>query len=134
MPGRPRKPTSLHVLQGTGRKSRLKSRENEPVIEGAAGAPPDWFSETQREEWSRVSAFPQVNASHHPTLVHHCVLFDRMIQDATGGRPMTASERQTLHSIQMQMGWTAAAQSKVAAPAKEKPVTGWAKFRTPSVG
>ncbi len=128
MPGRPRKATKLHVLQGTFRPSRHKGRVNEPKIDRDLGNPPDYFNVAQCEEWARVRCLPQVNYSHRPTAIHHCILYERMVQDARNERTMTASERQTFHSIQMQMGWTAAAQSKVSSAKEEKQVNPFAEF------
>ncbi|MBV8091576.1 MAG: P27 family phage terminase small subunit [Alphaproteobacteria bacterium] len=56
--GRPPKPTALHVLHGTLRKSRHRHRQNEPQPEGdlATVQPPAQLSETQQEIWRRIVA------------------------------------------------------------------------------
>ena len=53
--GRPRKPTFLHVVQGTFRGHRHRKRlQGEPKAIGDLGEPPIWFSAGQREAWARV--------------------------------------------------------------------------------
>lgn len=47
--GRKRKPTALHVIQGTHRKDRANTREPRPVED--LEAPPDHFCAEQREVW-----------------------------------------------------------------------------------
>jgi hypothetical protein len=128
--GRPRKPTSLHVVQGTGRKSRMEKRSGEPKITASVGAPPEFIAgdPVTLEAWQWAAALPQVNASHRPVVEHFCVLYKRFRQDVADERVMSASERQTYHSIQMQLGATPAAQSKVSAPQEEKKATGWAQI------
>lgn len=125
MPGRPRKPTALHVLQGTGRKNRLANRVHEPQVVDGIGVAPEWFNETQREEWCRVGSLPWVKAHHRPTVIRHCMLWDRMNEEGRGGKPMTASESQQFGSIQMQMGFTAASESKVSVAPAEKANDPW---------
>lgn len=61
--GRPRKPTSLHVLEGTVRKDR--SNPAEPTPPPPKGkAPPQWLRPTSRPWWSRI----------HPLLVQMQVM------------------------------------------------------------
>ena len=52
-PGRPRKPTALHVIQGTARPDRINKREPQPP----AGAPecPTWLTVEAQDEWRRIS-------------------------------------------------------------------------------
>jgi hypothetical protein len=129
MPGRPPKPTALHILQGTGRKSRMKKRLAEPVVSERLGAAPEFITsdEEMSASWAWVSALPQVTEMHRPAAEHFCVLGKRFRQDARGERTMTASERQTYHSVQMQLGVTPASAAKTATPAK-KADDPWAQF------
>lgn len=48
---RPRKPTALHVVDGTFHVTRHRSRVNEPKPAGSLDKPPAWFSREQREVW-----------------------------------------------------------------------------------
>lgn len=136
--GRPRKPTALHVVQGTARKSRMKARSGEPKPTGPLGSPPKWFTPYQRAEWGRLRKFSWITEAHRLTVQHHCILAERLKDDAIGQRqpdgrmlprPMSASERQTFHSLQMQLGLTPASSSKVSVPAAaEKTDDPWQKL------
>jgi hypothetical protein len=111
---------------GTEKPDAAQGRTTEPKVDSGIGPAPEFFSEAMLAEWNRVAEFPWINASHRPTVIHHCVLFARLMEDATGGKPITASERQTFNSIQIQMGFTAAAASKVSAPTAAKEADPWA--------
>jgi len=41
----------LHELHGTGNSTRLKTRENEPVVTGELDAPPEWLTAAQKDHW-----------------------------------------------------------------------------------
>lgn len=132
MPGRPPKPVLLHKIDGTFRKSRHNSV---PVMEPSSlGNVPVWFTAGMRKEWHRITRDPVLkqilNHSHRPTIIHHCVLYERFLQDAKGERDMTASERQTFHSIQMQLGWTPASSAKIRIPDKPAEGNRFAAFRS----
>lgn len=134
MAGRPRKPTKLHVLHGTGahNPARMAARGNEPKITAAIGAAPDYLAGHAAAKWAEIVADPDygqvLNASHRETLGHYCLLHQRFVEDVLGERTMTASERQTYHSLAMQLGRTPAAQSKVSVPAAPKPESTWDKI------
>jgi len=91
--------------------------------------PPDWMSETGRQEWIRCVGHPVIgrllSALHKGTFEHYCVLYDRFVKDATGTEPMKASDRAAFHSLCMQLGFTPAAQSKVSMPTERKPQSAW---------
>jgi hypothetical protein len=55
---RPRKPTQLHVVQGTFNSTRHKGRASEPPVGDPIGDPPDW-PEPDKLIWHEiVSAIP----------------------------------------------------------------------------
>lgn len=51
MPGRKRKPTALHVVDGTFNVTTHRGRLNEPKPPGNLDKPPAWFSREQRSVW-----------------------------------------------------------------------------------
>ena len=53
MRGRPRKPTRLHLLEGTSQPSRLP--QNEPQPEPAVPPCPEWLGPAARAEYRRVA-------------------------------------------------------------------------------
>jgi P27 family predicted phage terminase small subunit len=132
---RPKKPLSLHKLQGTGRKSRIEARASELNLPaGSVGPAPEWFGEIARAEWDRLTTHEQysqvLNPVHYGTLLHYCGLFERMVKELRGDKvtvdgvvqpaTLSASERQTLNSLAMQLGITPASQGKVRMPGETK--------------
>ena len=51
---RPRKPTSLHVVQGTLRTTRHRDRENEPEILEPLGGPPQAWPIAAKLLWAEL--------------------------------------------------------------------------------
>lgn len=128
--GKPRKPTKLHVIHGTLRTTRHGDRTAEPIT-GAMGAAPEWFGAIARAEWDRIMGNEvcrqMVQFSDRADFEHYCVLYERFVLDAKEERHMGASERQTFHSLCMQLGFTPAARSKVAMPQKPINESPWDK-------
>lgn len=128
---RPKTPIEIHKARGTLRAARKRESVNELQFSATGvGEPPEWFDAEQVAEWKRVTEHPELKRvlapAHVPIVIHHCILFQRMVQDAKGERVMTASERQTFHSIQMQLGWTPASQAKVHVPQPAETNDPWA--------
>lgn len=128
---RPKKPIALHKLQGTARNHRLENRIEELALPpGPMGAAPAWFGDIAAEEWVALTTHPQysqvLNPVHRGTLIEYCILFELMIQAAQGIKDITASQRQTLNSLRMQLGITPASQSKVRMPDKKPIESKWA--------
>lgn len=136
--GRPRKPVLLHKMDGTFRKDRHALRVSIPPER--LGAPPEWLDIDAVEEWKRLTDHPVygelLSKPHRGALIEYCVLFSRMVRDAKGmlfvrsiegGKVveieyrMTASERQTLNSLRMQLGLTPASQSKLTQAPETQP-------------
>lgn len=134
MAGRPRKPTKILEINGSARKNpaRMAARGAEPKIAASIGTAPDYLTSHAAAKWAEIVSDPDygqvLNASHRETLGHYCLLHQRFVEDVLGERTMTASERQTYHSLAMQLGRTPAAQSKVSVPAAPKPESVWDKI------
>lgn len=124
MPGRPPKPTKLHVLKGTDKTGRMSSRGDEPTVNGKIGAAPEWLGDWGKKEWHRVASEvvygKLLRANHRPSFEHYCFLYNEFVGDATGVKNMSASHRQTFHSLCMQFGFTPASQAKVSMPTEIK--------------
>lgn len=129
MPGRPRKPTKLHVLHGTGEPARMAKRGSEPIVTAGLGEAPAYLSDIARQKWAEIALEPGygeiLTAADREAMAHFCLLYSRFVDDATGVKDMSASERQTFHSLAMQLGRTPAARSKVSAPAPKKQENQW---------
>lgn len=132
--GRPRKPTKILEINGSARKNpgRMEARGNEPRIKSSIGEAPDYLTSYAADKWNEIVSDPDygqvLNSSHRETLGHYCLLYGRFVEDAKGVAPMSSSERQTFHSLAMQLGRTPAAQSKVSVPAPAKPESTWDKI------
>lgn len=70
MPGRPRKPTQLHILHGNPGKRRLPKGEPQPTL----GVPsrPEWLSPEAKREWNRVA--PELHAQRLLALIDRALL------------------------------------------------------------
>ena len=53
--GRPRKPTALHLLQGTHRDDRHGDIEDEPTPASWDGEPPAWVKAAGRKLWAELA-------------------------------------------------------------------------------
>jgi phage terminase small subunit len=95
------------------------------------GRAPEWFDQEAKAEWKRLAGNAEyskvLSSVHRGTLIEYCVLFARMVAEAKGLGKLTASERQTLNSLRMQLGITPASQSKVRAPQAAEPNNKWAE-------
>lgn len=132
--GRPPKPTALHALEGTGRPARLAARAGEiDLAASPVGKPPSCLGKLGKRYWRELSEHPVfgrvLRFPDRATMTHLCLLFERMIADSKGERTMTASERQTFHSLCMQMGLTPASRARVAVPAAKPEVSPWDRFQ-----
>jgi hypothetical protein len=123
---RPSTPIAIHKAHGTYRADRHAGKLVVP--DEALGPAPEWFNDLMREEWARLSALTHIKAAHRTIALHACVLYSRFAKDAQGGEPMKASERQTFHSVYMQLALTPASQAKVAAEPATKAEDPWAKL------
>lgn len=84
MAGRPPKPKSLHVLEGTFREDRHGSRED--VLAGGRLVKPEWLSDAAGELWGIVvGRFPEGALSDvdGPALAMLCSSYDRWRHYAT---------------------------------------------------
>jgi len=102
-----------------------------PALPAASiGDPPNWMDAEQREEWNRVARDlgGVLVPGHRPMLEHYVVLHGRFLQDVQGERTMTASERQTYHSLMGQCGMTPISAGRIAIPTTPKKEDAWDKF------
>lgn len=119
-------PISKHKARGTFRKARHGGKL-EPTG-GRLGAAPEYFNEVQRAEWDRLAAIEHIRADARATVEHACILYTRFVADAKGEKAMQASERQTFHSVYMQLGLTPASAGKVQVAPAQKADDVWAKL------
>ena len=135
---RPRKPAAVHAINGTMR-ARVKARaETEfQVPAGPVGEAPDWLGPYGREEWDALTSHEDYRRVLNPlfrgVLIEYCILWNRMVRTEKGecvdkDDRITATERQMLQSLRMQLGITPASSTKVKAPAAKPAQDEWARF------
>jgi phage terminase small subunit len=139
--GRPTKPIALHLLEGTGRKHRLKKREGELLLpSGPIGPPPSYIKGEALAEWKRLTSnkdyAPVLNAAFRCVFIDYCELHARMVENikTRGKSGITGEERRTLNSLRVQLGLTPASQSNVKMPKKEEPKDKWKSFEQVDAG
>lgn len=140
--GRPSKPLSVHLLQGTARHDRHADRVGELSIEGSIGRAPKWLPKEARAEWRRLADHPQYGKAltelDRDGFTEYCWLHARLVaeiqgtavtrrEDAAADKPkpgeeklitLSASDSQRLQSLRMQLGLTPASRAKVRVPEK----------------
>lgn len=149
-----RKPQALHIIHGTERARDKQKRKRELCLKaGPVGDCPAWINPEGREEWNRLTSDPDYSPVLAPamrgTMIDYCNLYGRMIRaeqklsvwvekqeteqsDAKVDGPreaINASERQTLHSLRMQLGLTPASQSKVKVTKPTESENKFARFK-----
>ena len=139
---RPRKPTALHLLQGSEQKhpDRMRARSNEPQPLGPIGACPDRFSPAVAEAWDFIvdsCAAGVLTSMDRPTLQMAAVLMCRFWEctDQTrdpelGG--FLPPEYALLIKLLSSFGMNPSDRSKIIVPKDKKPDSPFAKFRTPA--
>lgn len=55
MPGRPRKPSALHIIDGTDRPDRMNPNEPMPAVL-VGSTPPPWVKGKARAAWKQIAA------------------------------------------------------------------------------
>jgi phage terminase small subunit len=122
MKGRPRKPTKLHVIQGTARPDRMQSREREPQPQGLLGQPPAWLLPDAKKLWAEIAdsygtegVLTQLDRSQ---LAIYCQMWARWMasERARPYVPMPATQVQTMTSIGAKLGLNPSDRTRLKAP------------------
>ena len=126
---RPRKPTTLHLLQGTEQKhpDRMRLRINEPKPLEEIGSWVDHAGETPAQAWDFLvsCAAPGVfTGMDRPSLM---VASDLMSKFWSG--QIDGSSLGRLHALMASFGMTPADRSKIVSTKLAKPDNPFAKFR-----
>lgn len=132
MPGRPRKPLALRLLQGGGRKETLNLDQPIPAKSSAVPEPVAGMSEQGSAVWRTLApVLFWLTDADLPLFRRYCegtAHFDHKL--AEGKFDVNISRE--LKSIEMQIGMTPSARSKVQAP-KDAPTTGLSKYTKPKL-
>lgn len=132
---RPRKPTNLHVLEGTFRKDRHEERKNEPrpvmgavmpsALEKVPGAAEHWKAESP--ELERLGVLTKVDARAFGRL---CVLWAWEDQSAAGLRaPLSTALLAEIRQLEDRFGMNPSSRAKLSTGEPEKAEGKLDKFR-----
>lgn len=115
MPGRPRKPTHLHKLEGTRTRT---NRRHEPEPTGPLGDPPSCLPAAAAAAWREIAEAlsPGVAGNSDRIAVEIVARLLARLRSADG---ITAAELSCLHRGLASLGMTPTARSKVAPPVRE---------------
>jgi P27 family predicted phage terminase small subunit len=151
MKGRPRKPTHLHVVQGTHRPSR--SPKNEPKPETVVPSCPSWLDVEAKREWKRIApeleALGLLTRIDRAALAAYCQSYSRwyaaeklirangLVMETPQGyeqqRPevgIASSALKQMHKFLVEFGMTPSARSRISAPESQRDTgSPWAKFK-----
>ena len=133
MPGRPPKPTAIHVVQGTAQKCRIKKRKGELELKAAIPAPPKFLPIAGRREWERVTSLSQyaraLTEADRATLATYCGLYAEWAKSfGRKGVPMQTSRMALFMNVAGKLGMNPSDRVKVHVPAEEKPTNKFAKL------
>jgi hypothetical protein len=115
MPGRPRKPTHLHKLEGTRTRT---NRRDEPQPTGPLGDPPSCLPGDTAAAWREIAdaLAPGVAGNSDRIAVE---IVARLLARLRSPEGVTAAEIACLHRGLASLGMTPAARSKVAPPVRD---------------
>lgn len=135
MPGRPRKPTSIHILQGTAQKCRMDARGPEMQVAGGMPEAPEWMPPLAQQEWGRISAISgyakALRPSDMPMLVTYCLLWAEIaghVKEFGSSAGIQSARLTTFAGIAAKLGMNPSDRSKVHVPSEEKPANKFAKL------
>lgn len=133
MPGRPPKPTAIHLLQGTAQKCRLKSREGELVLDASMPGPPACLSPAALVEWGRVTSLAKyakvLTPADRASIAMYCGLYAEWEASMSpGGNPMQTSRMALMMNIAGKLGMNPSDRVRVHVPVEEKSTNRFAKL------
>ncbi len=113
---RPRKPTKLHVIQGTLRTTRHRDRENEPEVIEPLGGPPEAWPIQAKLLWAELAdLLPPFVATKADRIMFELLL--RLVaQMREGPESMTPSLAAQIRYACSSFGMTPESRSRVSTP------------------
>ena len=127
---RPRKPTKLHMIQGTLRATRHRDRESEPKVSEPLGGPPLGFPAAAKLLWAEVESYIPAGVATKADRIMFEVLLRLVGKMREGHEAMTPALAAQIRTACAVFGMTPADRSRVSAPRspKENP---FAQLRSP---
>jgi phage terminase small subunit len=133
MSGRPPKPTSLHVLQGTAQRCRMEKRKGELLLEPGALTAPDWLLPDAKEHFNRIAADPLYSRAlasvDGAALARYCQLHARYVEAERSNKPLTASMVSVLTILEGKLGLNPSDRVRIRIPeAGKQPVNRFSRL------
>jgi phage terminase small subunit len=132
MPGRPRKPLTLHVLQGTAQKCRMEKRKNELQLPPEVPDAPEWMSGEAKLEWGRITGHPMYAAIlskvDRAMLATFCTMWGRFVEAEKAGAPVKTAHVLAMNSLASKLGLSPVDRTKIHLEPEEKPRNRFAAF------
>lgn len=126
--GRPAKPLTAHRAQNTLRMDRHANRLGELTLVGNIGQPPKWMPKEGKKLWKHLTGIGGygsiLSPQHRAGFEDYCWLEARlkaeqgMVHEGENLKFLSASEKQMLHSMRMQVAGYPGSNSKVTLPVK----------------
>ena len=113
---RPRKPTSLHVVQGTLRSSRHRDRQDEPEVIEPLGGPPEGWRIEAKLLWAELSNYVPAGVARKADRVMFEVLLRLVAKMREGPEAMTPALAAQIRTACACFGMSPADRSRVSAP------------------
>lgn len=136
MPGRPPKPTAIHIVQGTLRPDRHADRAREVQSDPGMPDPPDWLLPGALVMWGRIMSDSRyvmaLRRSHWEMIVLYCQLYARWEEAEKSGKPLPIMHMVALSNLGAKLGRNPSDQAKVHVPEEVKPANGWEKLKAGS--
>ena len=121
MPGRPRTPTNILLLNGADKNhpERLKERENEPENVNPLGSPPMYLSDDEIKFWEIIEkeSIPGVLGEADRQSV---ALAAKLLAIVWGDEGASSAQINQLTKLLSQFGMTPADRSKISIPGQKK--------------
>jgi phage terminase small subunit len=115
-----RKPTSIHLANGTFRKDRHGEIDNQLIIEQELPPPPQWIDELARTEWFRIvdaMGLSVLRATDSAALTLYCTIYSTFVQSKGLIPPPLIVQ---FRSVMNDLGLTPQSRAKINLPSKKK--------------
>lgn len=139
MPGRPPKPTAIHLLQGTAQKCRIDARKGELLLPGGMPEAPDWMPAEAQREWGRITSISKyakcLTEADRGTLTMYCLQWAALKASVAGVEmpdgsmsfpQMQTSEKALMMNIAAKLGMNPSDRVKIRMPEEPKAVNKFA--------
>ena len=113
---RPRKPTKLHVVQGTLRATRHRDRQDEPEVIQLLGGPPEAWPIQAKLLWAELADHVPAGVARKADRVMFETLLRLVAKMREGPESMTPALAAQIRTACAVFGMTPADRSRVSAP------------------